>query len=125
MLSLDVYKLVHLFGMFMVFVSLGGVILHALNDGTREANPARRLVSITFGVGLFLVLLGGFGQMARLGLGSPATWGGWLYAKLAIWLLIGGLFTVPYRRPERAKVLWIGVPVLGLLAGWLALFKPF
>lgn len=125
MLSLDVYKLVHLFGIFMVLVSLGGVILHALDGGTRAANPARRLVSITFGIGLFLVLLGGFGQMARLGIGSPGTWGGWIYAKLGIWLFIGGLFTVPYRRPERARVLWIGVPVLGLIAGWLALYKPF
>lgn len=125
MLSLNVYKLVHLFGVFMLFLSLGGIMLHAMNGGTKDANAARRLAAITFGLGMFLVLLGGFGQLARLEMGPPSTWGGWVYGKLLIWLFMGGLLTIPYRRPELAQTLWILVPVLGLLAGWLALYKPF
>ena len=125
MVSLNAYKLIHLLGIFLTFMALGAVILRGLNGGSRDSNSARKLVSITFGVGLLIVLLGGFGQLARLDFGSPATWSGWIYAKLAIWLLIGGLFTLPNRRPELSRLVWIGVPILGLIAGWLALYKPF
>ena len=60
-MSPDVYKLVHVAGIFMVFMSLGGLALHGLNGGTKESNRSRRWTTITYGIGLFLILLGGFG----------------------------------------------------------------
>ena len=59
MLSYPDYKLIHLLGIFMTFVSLGGVLLYVLNNGTKVDNRWRKTVAITHGIGLFLVLLGG------------------------------------------------------------------
>jgi hypothetical protein len=50
--------------------ALGGAAIHAANAGTREASPTRRLVSLAHGVALLLILTGGFGMLARLGIVS-------------------------------------------------------
>lgn len=124
MISLNVYKLVHVLGILLVFAAVGGLSLHALNGGTKVTNAGRRLVGISYGAGLFLILLGGFGMLARLGIAQlvlPA----WIWAKLGVWVAIGGLLAVPYRKPELARAVWLGAVALGLLAAWLGLYKPF
>ncbi|HPF62729.1 MAG: hypothetical protein KC544_13205 [Gemmatimonadetes bacterium] len=124
MISYTVYKLVHLFGMFMVFSVLGGIALHAMNGGTKQDNVGRKLVAALHGTALFLILLGGFGMLARLGIvqgGLP----GWIYAKLALWVALPVIGMLPYRRPASARWVLLGLPVVGLLAGIIALTKPF
>lgn len=124
-MSQSAYLLVHLFGVFLTLMAFGGVTLHVLNGGDKGSNSGRKLVSVTFTLGLVLVLVGGFGQLARLDNSSPATWEGWVYAKLVIWLLLGAVHALRYRQPKLASVTWIGVPILGLIAGWLAVYMPF
>ena len=34
MISLSAYKLVHILGFLLVFLSFGGLVLHAMNGGT-------------------------------------------------------------------------------------------
>jgi hypothetical protein len=124
MISLNLYKLVHVLGILLVFSSFGGLVLHAMNGGTKATNAGRRLVTIGYGVGLFLILLGGFGMLARLGIvhgGLP----GWIWFKLAVWLAVGGLFALPYRKADASRLLWFLGPALGLLAAWAGLYKPF
>lgn len=123
-MSPDVYRLVHVVGILMVFLSLGGVALHGINGGTRDSNDARRLTAVTYGVGLFLILLGGFGWLGAtgaMGAGMP----GWTWAKLGIWMAIGGLLALPTVKPELSRVVWFVAPVLGVLGAWLARTKPF
>ncbi|MCL7927348.1 MAG: hypothetical protein M8860_12540 [marine benthic group bacterium] len=124
MISLNIYKLLHVLGILLVFSSFGALVLHALNGGTKATNSGRRLVTISYGVGLFLILLGGFGMLARLGIvqgGLP----GWIWLKLVIWVVIGGLMALPYRVPGASRSLWLLGPALGLLAAWAGLYKPF
>ncbi|MGW8282098.1 MAG: hypothetical protein ACWGON_02255 [Gemmatimonadota bacterium] len=124
MIPLNVYKLVHILGILLVFSSYGGLVLNALNGGSKSTNSGRRLVTFSYGIGLFLILLGGFGMLARLGVvegGLP----GWIWLKLTLWVVIGGLFAIPYRKPEASRLLWFLGPALGLVAAWAALFKPF
>jgi hypothetical protein len=123
MISLGVYRLLHIFGILLVFLALGGLALHAANGGTKSTNRARALVAATHGLGLFIILLGGFGMLARLGIGH-AGFPGWVWGKLAIWVVLGGLFMLPYRFPALARPVWILVPVLGILAAYMALYKP-
>jgi hypothetical protein len=123
-MSPDVYKLVHVAGILMVFLSLGGLALHGINGGTRESNDARRLTAVTYGIGLLLILLGGFGWLGAtgaMGAGMP----GWTWAKLGIWMAIGGLLALPTVKPELSRVVWFVAPVLGVLGAWLARTKPF
>jgi hypothetical protein len=123
MISLETYKLLHILGVLITFAALGGLALTVLNGATRQTSGARRTIAMAHGIGAFVILLGGFGALARLGMtgGLP----GWILVKLAIWLVMAGLVALPYRRPELAKPIFWLLPVLGAVAVAMALWKPF
>lgn len=125
MFSYNAYKVLHLFGIILLFVALGGLTLHAINGGTKETNRSRKLVAISHGLALFIVILGGFGLLARIGVAHGTSWPGWVWGKLLIWVLMGAALVIPNRKPEWARGLWITLPVLGGIAAWLAIYKPF
>jgi len=122
-MSLEVYKILHVFGVALLFAALGGVTLHAMNGGTRESNPSRAVVSASHGVALLVILVAGFGMLAKLGMTAAIP--GYVWAKLAIWLLLGAAIAIVPRQPSLAKALWWVFPVLGGAAAWLAIAKPF
>ncbi len=115
------YKLLHLLGIFLLFTSLGGLALHTMNGGDKASNKARGLLAGSHGLGLLLILVGGFGMLARGGLGFPP----WVHVKLTIWVLLGAVMALPYRVPAASKLVWFGAPILGLIAASMALYKPF
>lgn len=121
-MSYDVYKILHLGGMFVLFTVFGGIALHVMNGGTRESNTGRKLTGALYGVALLVILLGGFGMLARLGM--PDGLPGWIYLKLAIWIAMPILGTLPYRKPASAKAVLLALPVVGILAAWVATYKP-
>jgi len=123
MLSYEIYKLFHLFGIIMLFVSVGGVMLYALNGGTKADNTWRKTAAITHGIGLVFVLVAGFGLLARVGISWP--WPGWVFVKLVIWLLLGGVIGLIYKLGPTGKGLWYVVILLGVIAAYMAIFKPF
>lgn len=124
MISYPVYRLVHLVGIFLLFVVLGGLSYGAARAEAGGGGVSPRLAMVLHGVALFIVLLGGFGLLARLGIVQGTSWPGWVWAKLAIWLLAGAAVMVPRWRPQWAGGLFVALPVLGGLAAWLAIFKP-
>ncbi len=124
MRTYEFYKVIHLAGMFLLFAVIGGVAVYAANGGTKADNPARKLLAALHGTALFVVLLGGFGALARLGMaqgGLP----GWIYAKLAIWFVMAAALTAAYKLPQFAKAFLVVFPLLGALAGYIAIYKPF
>ena len=123
MLSYEFYKSLHYFGIVLAIISLAGLIVHAINGGTKDNFPARKLMAISHGVGVALILIAGFGLMARRGV-SMTEWPGWILVKLAIWVVVGGLVMLPLRKPALAKPLWFVLPLFGLVAGLLASFSP-
>ena len=121
MIPFLVYKTFHLVGVMLTIVALGGMAIHAANGGTRDQALTRRLTTATHGLGLLLVLVAGFGMLARLG-GSVGS--GWVLIKLVIWLVLGAAAVVPYRRPQFARALFLIVPLLAALAAIVAITKP-
>ena len=145
MISYGVYRLIHFFGIFLLLTALGGAVTRAMLGDTRApargvlpgtgggsasdgiaseesvSRRLRRLLGISHGVALFLILLGGFGMLARLDVGMPA----WIIAKIGVWIALGGLLAAARRMEGRARALWFAIPVLGLVAAWLAYTKPF
>jgi hypothetical protein len=121
-LSYTVYKALHLLGIMLTVAALGGMAVHAANGGTRAESRTRALAAALHGVGLLLVLVAGFGMLARLG-GSAAS--GWVLVKLGIWLTLAAAAMIPYRRPPLARAVFVAVPLLAALAGIVALTKPF
>jgi hypothetical protein len=121
-MSLLFYKVLHLTALFTLFSLAGGAALHAANGGDKVGNRARGLVGILHGVALVVALVSGFGLLARLELGFD---NGWVWIKLALWLAFGVLVTLPYRKPALARpLIWL-LPLLGALAAYTALYKPF
>ena len=122
MLDLLTHKWLHLFGLFMVWTAVGGSVLHAANGGSKETNSRRKVVGITHGVGMFLILLGGFGAMAKLGMtdGLP----GWIIAKLVVWVLIGAMLPASERFPQLGLAMFFALPLLGGIGAYLALYRP-
>jgi hypothetical protein len=122
-MSYETYKLIHYSGIFLATTALAGLAFAAALAKSTGDHPWRKFAVIAHGVGLFLVLLGGFGMLARLGLTSGLP--GWATGKLVIWALLGGALVVAKRAPGLALPLWLGTVGASLAAAYLALAKPF
>lgn len=123
-MSYQLLKLIHVTGIFLLFLSLGGIALFTMNGGTKSSNKYRLLAAITHGLGLILLILAGFSMLKHIDISHSAL-PGWVIVKIIIWLAFGGLLAVVSKRPNFAKILWFGFPILGIIAGYLAIFKPF
>ncbi|MEZ0392804.1 MAG: hypothetical protein ACAH59_11360 [Pseudobdellovibrionaceae bacterium] len=122
MISYQVYKIMHLFGIALLLLGLG-LILGAFATNPAVAKKIRLLGFLSHGLGLLLALTGGFGMAARLGIVSGLP--GWIYGKLAIWLLLGAGISLTKRKPQWAPALLASFAVLVGAATFLAIFKPF
>lgn len=120
-MSLSLYKVFHVLGFFLVFTALGGVTLQACLGGAANSTT-RRLTGIAHGVGLLILLVSGFGALAKLGLGGVPLWA---WTKVVVWLFLGGVTVLIRKQPKLAAPLWWILPALGAFAGYLALYKPF
>lgn len=124
MLPYAFYKIVHVLGIALVLVALGGLAGHALNGGAKAENQVRRLLIAMHGAGALLVLVGGFGLLARINFAHGTGFPLWLWVKLGVWALIAALVMVPYRAPRMARPLIIALPLLAMTAAIMAVYKP-
>ncbi len=120
-MAILVYKIIHLTGIALTLMALGGAMVYSISGGAKADLNWRKGVAISHGVGLFLVLLGGFGMLARMGIHWP--WPGYIMVKFGLWIVFGGLLTLAYKKASSA--LWIVTIVLFAAAAYLALLKPF
>jgi hypothetical protein len=121
-MSYPAFKVIHILGVLFVFVSLGA-LMFASREGV-ERGGGRKLAGMTHGIALLLVLVAGFGTLAGLGLSNPGTWPMWVWIKLTIWLVLGGITVLIRRAPQLGTLLWWVLPLLGGIAAWAAIFKP-
>lgn len=118
-MSYEFYNVVHVVGVIFLFSALGVL---AATAGSSSA-PLRRLAAIAHGVAVVVILVAGFGLLARLGhFGDVPVWA---YAKVGLWALLAVAVVPLKRRPEWAPALWLLMPVIGSLAVWLAVTQPF
>ncbi|MBK8974334.1 MAG: hypothetical protein IPM29_00250 [Planctomycetes bacterium] len=119
-MSYEVYRLVHFVALALLFLSIGGQVFAPSGD------KLPRAATITHGIALVLVLLGGFGMLARRS-GSQAyeISQPWVLAKLGVWLTLA-LAPVLIKRAGLRGVLGalvfaalIGVAAYSVQARWL------
>ena len=120
-MSLELYKVLHILGIALIIMPLGGLILHTINGGTRQSNSHRKLAAMTHGIGMLITIVAGFGMLARLGISGLPTW---TIAKIVIWLALGGVMSIIFRAPKMSRMVWWLVPTLTAAATYLAIFKP-
>jgi len=118
-MDVAVWKVGHVIGVLLLFVSLGGLV------ALRDAAPERqRGFKILHGWGLAIVFLVGFKLLSSLGLSSPGSWPGWVWGKLGMFLLLGASPVLIRRAGRRAEQVLLALVLLGGVAAWLALAKP-
>ncbi len=118
------YNVAHIVGIILIMSALGGAAIGAMSPGTEVTPSTRRLLAILHGLGAFLLLLGGFGMLARLGFLRGASFPGWLWVKLVVWTLLAVAIILPRRKPALARPLLLALPLLGGLAAFMAIYKP-
>ncbi|MGE0528456.1 MAG: hypothetical protein AB7G93_19795 [Bdellovibrionales bacterium] len=121
-MSYEFYKVTHIVGILMLFCGLA-----ALWGVTRLGGTITRHIRVSLGllhgIGMVVVLVSGFGLLARLGVfGSIPTWA---WVKMGIWLLLGGSMVLAKRKSHwgiSLILLWL---TFGGFAAYLAINKPF
>lgn len=124
-MSYAIYKLIHLFGILSLMVALAGMAVHAAAGHKKEENPNHKTLLALHGLGALLALTGGFGLLARIEVQHGEMFPGWIWGKLLLWVLLGGMVALPYRNRGLAKLLIVILPILGLVGAYLANYKPF
>ncbi len=113
----ETYRLLHVVGVLLVCLGLGGVLATAGGDGGK----APKLFLMLHGVGLLVMLVCGIGYVHK----KPLEWQNWLFAKIACWVLIGAIPFLVRRGVVPRVVAVVLVLGLGATAAWLARDKPF
>jgi hypothetical protein len=116
------YKFLHLSGILVVLMSLGGLVAGRLAAGSEDF-PWRRHLTALHGIGLVVALVAGFGLLVRLQV--PWPWPHWVLLKMVIWLWVGAVPVMARRMPARASIWWWSALAAALLAAFLAGYKPF
>lgn len=116
------YKLLHYAGLFLLFTSLGG--LCALRLAGSPGPQGERWLKILHGVSLLMILLAGFGLLARIGQAAPGGWAAWVWLKLALYAFMGAAPALIQRAERLAGLLLVLLPLLGLGGALLVLYKP-
>lgn len=116
-MSAQVYQLLHHFGLILLFLSLGG--LAALSLVGEPKAKGRSVFVALHGTGLVLILVAGFGWLAKLGYGLPI----WAILKLLVWLALGAIIVPLKRKPALARAFALFViPGLALFAAVIAVW---
>jgi fatty acid desaturase len=118
--SYEFYKFIHLAGVMLVAASLGGLFLHMARGGSKKYKE-KKIISTLHGVGVLILLIAGFGMIAKGKFGFPP----WVIVKMVIWLAIGMSPVLYYKNRISPGKLSALLLVLGLSAALLGVFKPF
>ena len=124
-MSFEIYKIFHLLGVFSLLIVIGGVIQMARSGIENESGPKQRNRMIIHGVAMFLIVIAGFGMLARLGLSNPMNWPLWVWVKVLVWVYMGGAQKLIQKFPEKVNLWLYSTVVIALLAGIMAIAKPF
>lgn len=79
-MSPEFYKILHLISMIVLYFSLGAIAYHYEGGGAKKKS-----LNIVHGVSLVIMLVAGFGLLAKLRI----SWDLWASLKLFFWLLLG------------------------------------
>ena len=118
-MDINIYRILHVVGLILVFTSFGALLL-----GPRDDSKIKRKMAMIFhGIGVLVMLVAGFGMMARLEIAFP--WFGWLWAKLGCWLVISLLpVAVSKGWVPRSAALFLAI-ALAAFAVYCVHYKPF
>jgi len=115
----EYYRIIHFIGLFTLLFAFGSLF---------SVEKTTKAQAIGHGIGLFLILLGGFGMQAKMkeawtmthGSGFPT----WFILKIVIWLIFGACMVLAKRKIIKGAAAWVLIIALATASGWLAFKKP-
>ncbi len=111
----ELYRLLHVVGVLLLFLGLGGVLSH-------EPGKAPKLSSALHGIGLLVLVVAGVGVMHK---SEPKLeWQPWVFAKISVWVLLAALPILVSRGVLPRLFALLLVLGLGAGAAWLGLANP-
>ena len=110
-----IYKIIHLAGVMGLFSALGAIIAGTCFSCKKSAR-------ILHGISLLLILISGFGMIAKLGYGYTQ---GWIICKIVIWLILGAMLALSKKANIPPPILMAILLLSGLISAWLGVMKPF
>jgi hypothetical protein len=116
----EIYKILHLVGLVLVFSGLVGLMTIKMSGGQLEGK-SKSFVFITHGVGILLMLVSGFGLLAKLGLARDMP--NWIYFKILIWLFFGGAIALVKRKGQLGWPIYIALIAIFILAAYFGVYK--
>jgi hypothetical protein len=116
----NIYQVLHIIGIAMVFLGYGALLARSM--AAPENVSVRKLGSITSGIGLLLILVAGFGLIAKFGYSMTSPW---LLVKFVIWLALGGLIVLINRKPNLAVLIWWLLILLAAIAASMVYIVRF
>lgn len=121
-MSYEFYKVLHLLGIAFLLSGLVALVILKVT-GVAIEGTVKKFAFITHGVGLLVILVSGFGLLAKLQL--MADFPKWAFIKLAIWLFMGGVATLIKKKGHMAWTLYTLIMLIFLLAAYVGVTKPF
>lgn len=116
-MSYEFYKVLHVFSV-IIFAILGMMAIY------KDKLP--KAAKITLGTFSLLVLVGGMGLLARIGVSHGQGFPTWVSIKIVIWLALAALFGIISKRGVQNKMMPTLVSgALGFGAIVLAVYKSF
>jgi uncharacterized membrane protein SirB2 len=116
-MSLQYYHIIHLIAVMALFAGTGAALAAADHGATRKFGAILR------GVALLLLLVTGFGLLAKMGI--MASMPLWVWLKLAIWMIAALLPVFVKRKLLPGTAAALIALALGGVAAWLGYMKPF
>lgn len=113
MISVPTYLIIHLSAIFVLL----GYTFYAF---AAPAETRRRVMMVT-GIAALVILVTGFGMLAREHLGFP----GWAIVKVVCWLGLGVMGSFAYRRRAQAGAFMLLTFALAIVAAAMVLYRPF
>lgn len=121
MIAYEIYKIMHLTGIFLLVSGLVG-LMALVWSGHGANGKVKTFAFITHGVGLLFILVSGFGLLARLGMAREMPT--WVYVKLVIWAIFGGAIAILKRKGQIGWPLYFAMMAIFILAAYLGIYKP-
>jgi hypothetical protein len=125
MIPYEIYKTLHITGVLFMVAGFGAyAMLRAAKVDDETMKPFKRTLAIVHGLALFIIIVGGFGTAARMGMlqaGLPV----WIIIKNVFWLVLGGSLVALARAKNQGKVLFYSLPAVTAAAAAVAIYKPF
>ncbi len=114
------YKVLHLSGIFLLFLSLGAFIMKEI--AAPDDKRFQRFIFMNHGIALIIILVAGFGKLAA-NMSQMAS--GWVLVKMLVWLVMATVVMLIHKVPKLRLPMFYVVWGFGILAAYMAVFKPF